>query len=72
MNGDGSVSSKAIQVGLVTGSMAQVTGGLNEGESVVVGTSTSRTGTTTAGNGGVNINTLTGGGGFGGGRAVGP
>jgi macrolide-specific efflux system membrane fusion protein len=66
LNGDGSVSTVDVQVGLVTTSMAQITSGLSQGEAVVVGTSTTRTGTTTSGNGGVNINSLTGGGGFGG------
>jgi RND family efflux transporter MFP subunit len=72
MNGDGSASSRSVEVGLVTSSLAQVTSGLSAGDSVVVGTATSRTGTTTSGNGGVNVNSLTGGGGFGGGRVVGP
>ena len=48
LNGDGSVSTMDVQVGLVTTSMAQITSGLSEGDSVVVGTSTTRTGTTTA------------------------
>jgi macrolide-specific efflux system membrane fusion protein len=63
VNGDGSVSTRDVQVGLVTTSLAQITSGLSDGETVVVGSSTSRTGTTTTG-GGVNINSLTGGGGF--------
>ncbi len=63
MNGDGSVASKAVEVGLVTTSMAQITSGLTAGETVVVGTTASRTGTTTN-NGGVNLGGLTGGGGF--------
>jgi macrolide-specific efflux system membrane fusion protein len=62
VNGDGSVSTKDVQVGLVTTSQVQITSGLSEGESVVVGSSTTRTGTTTSSS--VNINTLTGGGGF--------
>jgi multidrug efflux pump subunit AcrA (membrane-fusion protein) len=68
MNSDGSTTSKSVQVGLVTSSMAQVTGGLKAGDTVVTGTLSSRTGTTTtgAGAGGVNVNSLTGGGGFGG------
>jgi hypothetical protein len=72
LNSDGSVSSTAVQVGLVTTSMAQITSGLNSGETVVVGTTTSRTGTTgTGSNSGINLGGLTGGGGgFGGGGRV--
>lgn len=61
VDSNGSVSTKDVKVGLVTTSMAQITSGLSVGDSVVVGSSTSRTGTT-SGNGGVNINSLTGGG----------
>jgi macrolide-specific efflux system membrane fusion protein len=68
--GDGSVSTKDVQVGLVTTTLAQVTSGLSNGDSVVVGSSTSRTGTTTS-NSGVNVSSLTGGG-FGGGGFVAP
>ena len=67
VNADGNTSTQDVQVGLVTTSMAQITGGLSSGETVVVGSATARSGTTTTGNGGVNINSLTGGGGFGGG-----
>jgi multidrug efflux pump subunit AcrA (membrane-fusion protein) len=67
VNGDGSVSTATVQVGLVTSTYVQVTGGLAAGQAVVTGTSTSRTGTTTS-NGGVNINSLTGGNNFGPGR----
>jgi HlyD family secretion protein len=63
MNADGSTTSEAVQVGLVTSSMAQITSGLKAGDTVVTGTLSSRTGTTTTG-GGVNVNSLTGGGGF--------
>jgi multidrug efflux pump subunit AcrA (membrane-fusion protein) len=59
---DGNAQTVAVQVGLVTTSFAQITGGLNQGDSVVVGTTSSRTGTTTTG-GGVNLGGLTGGGG---------
>ena len=60
--GDGNVSTRSVQVGLVTTSMAQVTSGLSEGDLVVVGTTSSRTTTNTTG-GGVNLGGLTGGGG---------
>jgi macrolide-specific efflux system membrane fusion protein len=62
VSGDGSVSTKGVQVGLVTTSLAQITSGLSDGDSVVVGSSTTRTGTTTSS--GVNLGQLTGGGGF--------
>jgi hypothetical protein len=45
--------------------MAQITGGLKSGDTVVTGTTAARTGTTTSGAGagsGVNLNALTGGG----------
>jgi membrane fusion protein, macrolide-specific efflux system len=64
MNADGSTTVKSVSVGLVTTSYAQITAGLNVGDVVVTGTSTTRTGTTTGG--GVNVQSLTGGGGFGG------
>jgi multidrug efflux pump subunit AcrA (membrane-fusion protein) len=48
---DGQVSLVPVQVGLVTSSTAEITSGLSAGESVVVGTSTQRTGTTTTGTG---------------------
>jgi multidrug efflux pump subunit AcrA (membrane-fusion protein) len=54
-----------VQVGLVTTSMAQITGGLKSGDTVVTGSTTSRTGSTTttgSGTGGVNLQSLTGGG----------
>jgi len=59
-----------VTVGLVTSSYAEIKTGLTEGQTVVTGTVTARTGTTTTtttgGGGGVNVNSLTGGGGFGG------
>jgi len=66
MASDGSVSTRSVQVGLVTTSMAQITSGINEGDTVVTGTSTTRTGTSNSNNGG--LGGLTGGGlgGFGG------
>jgi multidrug efflux pump subunit AcrA (membrane-fusion protein) len=63
MNSDGSVSSRSVQVGLVTTSMAQITNGISEGEAVVTGTVSNRTGTSSNGLGGGGINSLTGGGG---------
>ena len=50
--------------------MAQITSGLSAGESVVTGTSSSKSGTTTT-NSGVDVNSLTGGGNAGG-RGFGP
>ncbi len=66
MNGGSNPTSVDVQVGLVTTSMAQIAKGLSVGDTVVTGTTSTRSGTTTAG-GGVNINSLTGGGGPGGG-----
>jgi len=52
-----------VKVGLVTTSMAQITSGLQSGDTVVTGSTASRTGTTTTGaNSGINIQSLTGGG----------
>jgi len=48
---NGQVNVVPVQVGLVTSSMAEITSGLSSGETVVVGTSTQRTGTTTSGTG---------------------
>jgi macrolide-specific efflux system membrane fusion protein len=64
MASDGSITARSVEVGLVTTLMAQITNGLSEGETVVVGTSTTRNSTTTTG-GGVNLGGLPGGGGFG-------
>jgi macrolide-specific efflux system membrane fusion protein len=60
LNGS-ALSTVSVQVGLVTTSYAQITGGLSAGQDVVVGSTTSRTGTT-SNNSGVNLNGLTGGG----------
>jgi RND family efflux transporter MFP subunit len=51
MAADGSVTTQAVTVGLVTSTLAQVTSGLSEGQRVVIGVSTARTstGTTTGG-----------------------
>lgn len=55
MAADGSVTTQAVTVGLVTSSLAQITSGLSEGQRVVIGVSTARTstGTTTGGFGGL-------------------
>jgi len=66
MNGDGTTTTKDVQVGLVTTSMAQITNGVKSGDVVVTGTTATRTTTTTTGGGGVNLNPLSGGGGTGG------
>jgi HlyD family secretion protein len=70
MGGNGSVTTQPVAVGLVTTSYAQVTSGITQGQEVVVGTATARTGTTTTGGstglGGLTGGNLTGGaGGFG-------
>jgi macrolide-specific efflux system membrane fusion protein len=68
LNSDGSVTTQAVQVGLVTTSMAQITSGLSAGDTVVTGTvSNKNTTTTTTAGGAGGINTLTGGGGLSGG-----
>ena len=52
--GDGTVSTRSVQVGLVTASLAEITSGLQAGERVVTGTSSAQNaGTTTTGGGGV-------------------
>jgi macrolide-specific efflux system membrane fusion protein len=70
MGSNGSVTTQPVAVGLVTTSYAQVTSGITQGQEVVVGTATARTGTTTTGGstglGGLTGGNLTGGaGGFG-------
>jgi macrolide-specific efflux system membrane fusion protein len=62
MGSDGSITTRAVEVGLVTTSMAQITNGLSQGDAVVVGTTSTRNSTTTTGGGGVNLGGLTGGG----------
>jgi multidrug efflux pump subunit AcrA (membrane-fusion protein) len=54
---DGQATIRSVDVGLVTSSMAEIRSGVNEGDTVAIGTVSARTGTTTT----------TGGGGFGGG-----
>jgi multidrug efflux pump subunit AcrA (membrane-fusion protein) len=56
---DGSVSVRDVQVGLVTSSLAEITSGLQPGERVVTGTSSTQNSTTTVGGG-----AFPGGGGF--------
>jgi macrolide-specific efflux system membrane fusion protein len=72
INSDGSTTSRTVQVGLVTTSMAQITSGLSTGESVVTGTSSSTSGTTTTAGGAGGLNSLTGGGVTGPGGGFGP
>jgi RND family efflux transporter MFP subunit len=48
---DGSVSTRTVQVGLVTSSLAEITGGLQAGELVVTGTSSSQNTVTNVGGG---------------------
>lgn len=66
LDGSGQPQLVAVQVGLVTSSLAEIQSGLSAGTAVVVGTSSSRQGTTTTG-GGTFIGgggTFIGGGGF--------
>ncbi len=62
---DGSVQTRSVEVGLVTSSMAEVRTGLAEGERVIIGTRSARTGTSTTPQGGFGF---PGAGGFGGGN----
>jgi multidrug efflux pump subunit AcrA (membrane-fusion protein) len=64
------VSTVSVQVGLVTTSYAQITGGLTAGQEVVVGSTAARTGTSNTSSG-VNLNSLTGAGNVPGGGAFG-
>lgn len=57
----GAVSTVSVQVGLVTTSYAQITGGLSAGQEVVVGSTTTRSSTSNTSSG-VNLGGLTGGG----------
>jgi multidrug efflux pump subunit AcrA (membrane-fusion protein) len=61
---DGSVAQRAVEVGLVTSTWAEIRSGLSEGDRVVTGTATARQSTT--GNGGFGVGIPGGGGGFGG------
>jgi RND family efflux transporter MFP subunit len=49
MTGDGQVEVRAVEVGLVTSSLAEIRSGLNAGDEVVTGTVTARQNTTTGG-----------------------
>ncbi|MEA2608585.1 MAG: hypothetical protein QOJ75_828 [Chloroflexota bacterium] len=49
LGSDGVATTQAVQVGLVTSSQAEITSGLTEGETVITGVNTPRTGTTTTG-----------------------
>ncbi|HTK44117.1 MAG TPA: efflux RND transporter periplasmic adaptor subunit [Patescibacteria group bacterium] len=49
---DGTVSVRGVEVGLVTSSLAEIKSGLQAGDRVVTGTSTSQSSTTTVGGGG--------------------
>ena len=66
MAANGSVNTEAVEVGLVTSTLAQITSGLTEGQRVVIGVSTARTSatTTTGGFGGLGGALGGGGGGF--------
>jgi hypothetical protein len=63
MGADGVPTARPVQVGLVTSSLAEITSGLTEGETVVTGVNATRTGTAATA-GGL-------GGGFGGGGGLG-
>jgi len=77
LGSDGVVTAQTVQVGLVTSSLAEITGGLTEGQTVVTGISTPQTGEATTTNGGLGGGfegggvDLPGGGGGGGGHAPG-
>jgi multidrug resistance efflux pump len=60
LGSDGVATAQAVQVGLVTSSLAEIKAGLSEGQTVVTGVNTARTGTATTTNGG----------GFGGGLGI--
>jgi macrolide-specific efflux system membrane fusion protein len=53
MGADGVPTAQAVGVGLVTSSLAEITSGLTEGQTVVTGVNTARTGTTTTTGGGL-------------------
>jgi macrolide-specific efflux system membrane fusion protein len=64
---DGSTTARAVTVGLVTETLAEVRSGIDAGERVVVGTNTARASTDDATDAGTGLGGLTGGGGFPGG-----
>ncbi len=66
VDANGQVETRAVQVGLVTSSLAAITSGLSEGDTVVIGSRSARSGTTTTsggGFGGIGGGALGGGGG---------
>ncbi len=68
VDSSGQAEVRSVEVGLTTSSLAEITSGLAEGDTVVIGTASSRQGTTaTGGFGGLGGGGL-GGGGFGGGN----
>ena len=48
MGSDGTVQSRPVQVGLITSTLAQITSGVNAGETVVTGTASDRTSTSSS------------------------
>jgi hypothetical protein len=62
MGADGQPVARSVEVGLITSDLAEVSSGVNEGETVVTGIATAQTGTSTSTGGGL-------GGGLGGGGA---
>jgi macrolide-specific efflux system membrane fusion protein len=60
LGADGAVETRPVSVGLITSSLAEITAGLSEGETVITGTATQRT--TTGAGGGLGVGL--GGGGF--------
>jgi macrolide-specific efflux system membrane fusion protein len=60
VDANGAVQDVTVDVGLITSSYVEIKTGITEGERVVIGTSTTRTGATTTGGGGL----------FGGGGAI--
>lgn len=76
LGADGTVTTQAVQVGLATNSLVEITAGLTEGQVIVTGINTAQTGTTTtSGNqfqgGGLDVFEGPGGGGGGAGHAGG-
>ncbi|MBI2776283.1 MAG: HlyD family efflux transporter periplasmic adaptor subunit [Chloroflexi bacterium] len=53
LGSNGAVTAQTVQVGLITSSLAEITGGLTEGQTVVTGISTPQTGNATTTNGGL-------------------
>ena len=61
MGSDGTVQSRPVQVGLITSSLAQITSGVNAGETVVTGTASDRTSTSSSSQSNNGFNQLGGG-----------